>query len=642
MNNSPTSSNSAATPEPIRASVGAPSSSAPVHKTSKEAKAIQQSLAKYANELRAVTTTTETHEQCVKLYLESAMQTGKFLAVGWVSVPLNGIPSLDEVLFANATINNDQVRNQVIEFSTAAASGQQVSVFESEKVRGVQFVGVPIYQDEKTTAVVCGMFAAGQKGVEQSSASLQQIALSYDLWRARDQLTSMVTEVRSTASVLELIEKAQCAGTRKEACIKIANELQAFLRCDYVAVGLKQPGKHGCHLQAISSLADYDSNSKTTTLFNNCFDEAIVSGGYTVFPASETANRGSSLSHKKLASHLRCASTITMPLRNDDEEVVGAITMLGNVGIDRTPATRNLIQALEHPLGSTLDAVSRIEGGPMRRFARFFKSKHKTKTSWLIYGGLIFAMLAMFFPIAYRVHCDCVAEPVVRSFIVAPYEGLLESTWVEPGTVVEKGQLLAKMDGREIRIESTGKIAEREQALKKYDAHLARQEIADADRARLEAAQLDTELELLGFRQQNLEIASPVDGFVLSGSLDRRENYPVSRGETLYEIAPLNPLRVELAIPADEIMHVEIGQTVKFRFDGFGTETTQGVIRLIRPSSTIREDQNVFIAEAELDNENGLVRPGMKGKARVMGTRKTLGWTIFHHPWEKLVTAIGF
>jgi hypothetical protein len=65
------------------------------------------------------------------------------------------------------------------------------------------------------------------------------------------------------------------------------------------------------------------------------------------------------------------------------------------------------------------------------------------------------------------------------------------------------------------------------------------------------------------------------------------------------------------------------------------------VISRIRPSTTIRNDENVFVAEAVLDNESGAVRPGMEGNARVYGTRRTLGWCLFHQPWEKIVTAIG-
>ncbi len=89
-------------------------------------------------------------------------------------------------------------------------------------------------------------------------------------------------------------------------------------------------------------------------------------------------------------------------------------------------------------------------------------------------------------------------------------------------------------------------------------------------------------------------------------------------------------------------MQVAMGQTVKFRFDGFGTATISGTITRIRPSSTIRDDENIFVAEAILQNSAGDIRPGMKGNAKIYGSKHTLGWTLFHRPWEKIVTAIGF
>jgi multidrug efflux pump subunit AcrA (membrane-fusion protein) len=249
---------------------------------------------------------------------------------------------------------------------------------------------------------------------------------------------------------------------------------------------------------------------------------------------------------------------------------------------------------------------------------------------------------AMFVPVSYRVNSNCTAEPVIRSFCVAPHEGLLESTLVEPGEVVKKGQVLARMDGRDIGFQIANVLAEKNRAAKEHDAYLAKGEISESLRADLERLGLDAELNLLKHKQQNLQIKSATDGVVLSGSLDKRENYPVTLGQTLYEIGPLSPLRVELAIPAEEVMHVTTGQMVKFRFDGFGTATITGTVDKLRPSSTIRDDENVFIAEVILPNEDGQVRPGMKGFARVYGREHSLGWTLFHRPWEKIMTAIGF
>ena len=43
-----------------------------------------------------------------------------------------------------------------------------------------------------------------------------------------------------------------------------------------------------------------------------------------------------------------------------------------------------------------------------------------------------------------------------------------------------------------------------------------------------------------------------------------------------------------------------------------------------------------FLAEVVLDNSGGMLRPGMKGQARIRTTDRCLGWVLFHKPWNYL------
>ena len=169
---------------------------------------------------------------------------------------------------------------------------------------------------------------------------------------------------------------------------------------------------------------------------------------------------------------------------------------------------------------------------------------------------------------------------------------------------------------------------------------MARGEIAESIEAALRRDSLEAELRILQNRQSNLEIRSATDGVILAGSIDKRENYHVTVGQTLYKIAPVTELRVELAIPADQLAHVAEKKQVKFRFED--SQTIEGTIERIRPSSTILDNENVFIAEAALSNKDGNFHPGMQGTAKIDGGKSTLGWSLFHRPWENLVSAVGF
>ena len=56
----------------------------------------------------------------------------------------------------------------------------------------------------------------------------------------------------------------------------------------------------------------------------------------------------------------------------------------------------------------------------------------------------------------------------------------------------------------------------------------------------------------------------------------------------------------------------------------------------VQPRAEIRDQQSVFIGTALLENQDGRLRPGMEGKARVLCPKRPVGWLLFHKPWEAL------
>ncbi len=601
----------------------------------------RDTLVRLTQDLRAAITTSENHPELVARFLDVVSLRFSVLAVCWAEIRAGGVAEIFDSRFAKPSLDTPAIRSSILESAIAVAPQKHPRFIQPEEIRGALIIGLPFFQNPTTTAVLCLMVHENQQRIAQSLLIAQLVATYYDLWRSRAELNSLTFEVRSAATVLELVGKAECSESLKAASVKVANELQHLLRCQYVVVGYRKDPAANPKLMAISSMATFDHHSRATMLMLNAIDESMVRGTMCAYPPRAASSTGSVLAHKKLAQHLRCECAISIPLRNQDDELVGAVIVLGSRELAADRSTRNLIHALEHPVGSALQIVKHAEGGWLQKLVRLVVSREKTNLKWAAVASVLIGVIALFTPVSYRVQCGCLAQPVTRSYSVAPYEGLLETTLVEPGDVVSEGQVLARMDGREIRFKTVGLVAERDGAARKRDAFRANDEISDSIRADLERKRLETELALMQYREQNLEISSSIDGVVLSGSLDRRHNYPVTVGQKLFEIAPIDPLRVELAIPADEIMHVRPGQVVKFRFDGFGTESIKGMIARIRPSSTIRDDANVFVAEAILENPDGIVRPGMKGFGTVFGNRHTLGWTLFHRPWERFVTAIG-
>lgn len=261
-------------------------------------------------------------------------------------------------------------------------------------------------------------------------------------------------------------------------------------------------------------------------------------------------------------------------------------------------------------------------------------------TIWSRSKGMIalsaLASAAMAIPMSYGVNCDCELQPVTRRFVAAPFEGALERALVEVGDTVKEGDVLARMDGKEVRWELAGNAAEYERAAKERDAHLADQKFGEAQLAKLQMERLSLTTKLLDHRTENLEIRSPIAGIVVSGELKRAEGVRLSMGQTLFEIAPLDRMIVEVEIPESELANVPSNTIASIRLEAFPNQRLDGKLKRICPRAELRNKQQVFVGEIELPNDAAQLKPGMRGRVSLEAGQATLGWRLFHRTWNKV------
>ena len=239
-------------------------------------------------------------------------------------------------------------------------------------------------------------------------------------------------------------------------------------------------------------------------------------------------------------------------------------------------------------------------------------------------------------PWPYRVKCECLIQPVERRFVAAPYDGILEKSLVEVGEVVTGGQVIARLDGRQLRIELAGLQAEYEGARRRRDSSLAIREIAESQISRSDMNRLSAQIELLNNRIKDLEVRSPIAGVIVAGDMDKAQGAPLEMGQNLFEVAPLETMVAEIGIPESEIHYVKSNNKVSLKINSFPFQTWDGKVQQIHPSAEIVDDQTVFIAEVELDNASGVLRPGMEGNAKISTQWSPIGWNLFHNAWESI------
>ena len=268
------------------------------------------------------------------------------------------------------------------------------------------------------------------------------------------------------------------------------------------------------------------------------------------------------------------------------------------------------------------------------------KSRSWRTKAWLAAAGVLAAILCI--PLHYQVKCECQVQPFTHRFIAAPFDGRLEKAFVGPGDLIHRDTVLARMEGHNSRWELAGVEADHGQAVKRHDAALAGRDMVAAQLAKLEAERLQLKTNILERRSNHLEIRSPIDGVVISGDQERAEGAPLTIGQSLFEVAPLDKMVVELAVPEDEITHIQSNFNVMIELDAFPRKKINGTIHKIHPRSETKADRNVFIAEVHIDNLEGTLRPGMNGHAKIRAARHLLAWNLFHKAWHFILSGLGF
>lgn len=243
-------------------------------------------------------------------------------------------------------------------------------------------------------------------------------------------------------------------------------------------------------------------------------------------------------------------------------------------------------------------------------------------------------------PVPYWPKRECVLEPAKKNFIASPIDGILKEIAVRPGDEVSEGTLLARLDDEPLRWELSTAQADLESAGKKRDAALTSRNSGDLRLAQLEQERQRVTIASLEKQLQDLELRSPVDGVIVQGNIDEHNGMPVTRGNTLFEIAPLDRMRLEVHLSTADLANIEVGQQVTLRVDADRWSHWTATITRIAPRAKVVDSEVVFVATAEIENSNKILRPGMDGKVRISAGTKSIGWLVFSQPYEWLISKL--
>jgi multidrug resistance efflux pump len=346
--------------------------------------------------------------------------------------------------------------------------------------------------------------------------------------------------------------------------------------------------------------------------------------------------------HGELLARSGAKAALSCPL-TDGERGVGVLTLEREAPF--TEGDRLWLEAFAVLAAPIVELRQKAEQGALRRLgndlnsllAKLFGPRRLT---WKVVtvaalGG--FALLTLT-TIDYRVSAKTVIEGEVQRVVAAPFAGFIAAAFARAGDEVTAGQVLARLDDRELVVEEARWRSERDQYANRLREAAAKHDLTAMEVIGAQYRQASAQLQLVTGKIARAELTAPFAGVVVSGDLSQQIGAPVEEGKPLFEVAPLQSYRVILQVDEREIRHIEIGQPGALVMTGIAGEPMPFRVAKLTPVATAQEGSNVFRVEAALSAASPRLRPGMEGIGKIEVGCRSPWWIATHGfaDWLKL------
>jgi RND family efflux transporter MFP subunit len=254
-------------------------------------------------------------------------------------------------------------------------------------------------------------------------------------------------------------------------------------------------------------------------------------------------------------------------------------------------------------------------------------------------GTVALAAFLFFAHGEYRLSADARIEGAVQRAVTAPFAAYVREASFRAGDTVKKGDVLARLDDRDLRLERLRLAAQREQLSNQYREAMAKMERTQVRVVSAQVEQAQAQLALVEEQLARTELAAPFDGVVISGDLTQALGAPLERGQVLFEVAPLDGYRIVLQVDERAIADVRLGQEGELVLSSMPGVIYPFSVAKITPVSAAKDGRNLFRVEAALESESRpRLRPGMEGVAKIhVDERRLISiWTRELVDWVRL------
>ena len=580
-------------------------------------------------------------------------RTSEQLCQGWLGILCQWVPGTQAGLlllqeegdrYAPAAVWPDRERD-MSHFSSVAqeALTERRGVLRNEPGGTVQCAYPLLGAEVAYGVVVLHVMARGEIAMRD--------ALRYTHWGAgwlvglfdKRRLIERDRRLNRSALLQDLLLGALAERRKEDAGRWIVNRLAEALPCRQAVLGYAGDSKGtAVELVNVSGSAGFEPRTNLLAAARDSLQEALEWGETRCYPTADETVVGSVKVADALAGYCReagAAGAVALPLTHQGRRV-GALLVDADTPFDAS--TRAFLETVALALAPCIDVQRRAGRGLLEHTRSVAGTAVRTVVGprapgikLMVALGLLALGAAALIQTEYRVRSPALIEGLVQRAAVAPYDGYIATATVRAGDPVRAGDVLARMDDRDLKLEEAKAAADAELADRKLREALGRGDAAAVRVGEADAQQADAALALEREKHSRATITAPFDGRIVSGDWSQQLGAPIEQGHVLFEIAPMDSWRVVLKVDERDIVQLREGQHGELVLAGLPGEHFEIQVIRIAPVAQPEDGRNSFRVEARMvGGSPSRIQPGMEGVGKVAAGGHSLLWIGFHRVFD--------